>query len=194
MLKPFPAGKGHEPEKEKNAMAEIKSTLDLVLRIGPDQAYRVLKDRKGEYGMIICTIGFAKKNLRTFIKRLQLAGVTKVIDIRLHNTSQLAGYAKKDDLEYILSLVGIGYEHHPELAPTEEILDGYKKKKLPWQDYEKKFKEVLIQRNPIQSINFMNEKGPICLLCAEDKPIQCHRRLVAEYYSANIEGLQIKHL
>lgn len=176
-------------------MAEINSTLDLVPRIGPDQAYRVLKDGEREYGMIIYTIGFAKKNLRTFIKKLQLAGITKVIDIRLHNTSQLAGYAKKDDLEYILSLVGIGYEHHPELAPTEEILNGYKKKKLSWQDYEGKFKEVLTQRNPMQGINFINEKGgTICLLCAEDKPIQCHRRLVAEYYSTNIEGLQIKHL
>lgn len=144
--------------------------------------------------MEICTIGFAKKNLRAFIKKLQEAGVKKIIDIRLHNTSQLAGYAKKDDLEYILSLVGIGYEHHPELAPTEEILDGYKKKKLSWQDYERKFKDVLAQRNPIQSVKIMGEQGPICLLCAEDKPIQCHRRLVAEYYAAHAEGVQIRHL
>ena len=144
--------------------------------------------------MIICTIGFAKKNLRTFIEKLQAAGVNKVIDIRLHNTSQLAGYTKKDDLEYILSLVGIGYDHHPEFAPTEEILDGYKNKKLSWQDYERKFKDLLSRRNPIQSISLIDEKGPLCLLCAEDKPIRCHRRLVAEYYAANIEGLQIEHL
>ena len=78
--------------------------------------------------MEIFTIGFAKKNLKTFIKKLQVAGIIKVIDIRLHNTSQLAGYAKKDDLEYILSLVGIGYEHHPELAPTEEIWTATRKR------------------------------------------------------------------
>ncbi|MHB9099794.1 MAG: DUF488 family protein, partial [Syntrophales bacterium] len=66
--------------------------------------------------MVVCTIGFAKKSLRTFIEKLQAADVKKVIDIRLHNTSQLAGYAKKDDLGYILGLVGIAYEHHPELA------------------------------------------------------------------------------
>ena len=144
--------------------------------------------------MIICTIGFAKKDLRTFIKKLEAAGVNKVIDIRLHNTSQLAGYAKKDDLEYILSLVGIGYEHHPELAPTEEILDGYKNKKLSWPDYEKEFEALLTRRNPIQSISFMDEKGPVCLLCAEDKPLQCHRRLVAEYYAAHSEGVKIRHL
>jgi uncharacterized protein (DUF488 family) len=144
--------------------------------------------------MIICTMGFAKKNLRTFIKKLEAAGVKTVIDIRLHNTSQLAGYAKKDDLEYILSLVGIGYEHHPELAPTEEILDSYKKKKLSWPDYEREFEALLSRRNPIQRINFLDEKGPVCLLCAEDKPLQCHRRLVAEYYASNIEGVQIRHL
>lgn len=144
--------------------------------------------------MEIFTIGFAKKNLKTFINKLQVAGIKKVIDIRLHNTSQLAGYAKKDDLSYILSLVGIGYEHHPELAPTEEILDGYKKKKLSWQDYEMKFKDVLAQRNPIQSVKIMDEQVPICLLCAEDKPVQCHRRLVAEYYAAHGEGVQIRHL
>jgi uncharacterized protein (DUF488 family) len=144
--------------------------------------------------MILCTIGFAKKNLRTFIQKLEAAGINKVIDIRLHNTSQLAGYAKKDDLEYILSLVGIDYEHHPELAPTEEILDGYKKKKLSWQNYEREFKALLTQRNPIQHFTFMDEKRAVCLLCAEDKPLQCHRRLVAEYYASRIEGVQIRHL
>jgi uncharacterized protein (DUF488 family) len=144
--------------------------------------------------MVICTIGFAKKNLRTFIHKLKAAGVEKIIDIRLHNTSQLAGYAKMDDLEYILNLVGIGYEHHPELAPTEEILDGYKNKRLPWQDYEREFKELLISRNPIEGIRWLGENGPVCLLCAEDKPLQCHRRLVAEYYAAHTEGVQIRHL
>lgn len=144
--------------------------------------------------MILCTIGFAKKNLRTFIEKLEAAGVKKVMDIRLHNTSQLAGYAKKDDLEYILSLVGIRYEHHPELAPTEEILDGFKSKKLSWQDYERNFKDLLTRRNPVQSIRFMDEKEAVCLLCAEDKPLQCHRRLVAEYFTSHIEGVKIRHL
>jgi len=155
---------------------------------------RIFSNRKGLYEMNLCTIGFAKKNLREFIRKLQLAKVTKIIDIRLHNTSQLAGYAKKDDLEYVLGLVGIGYEHHPELAPTEEILENYKKKKIAWQDYERQFKEVLLQRNPMESIDFLNERGSVCLLCAEDKPLQCHRRLVAEYYTAHVEGLEIKHL
>jgi len=144
--------------------------------------------------MILCTIGFSKKNLKTFIGKLQSAGVVKVMDIRLHNTSQLAGYAKKDDLEYILGLVGIGYEHCTELAPTEEILVGYKKKKFSWPDYERKFKALLKQRNPVQRIRVTSDKGPVCLLCAEDKPAHCHRRLVAEYYGAHVKGLEVKHL
>lgn len=144
--------------------------------------------------MTLFTIGFAKKNLKTFIGKLQQAGVAKVVDIRLRNTSQLAGYAKKDDLEYVLGLVGIGYEHRTELAPTDEILDGFKKKKLSWQDYERMFKELLAQRKPVQRISLVSEKGPVCLLCAEDKPAHCHRRLVAEYYGAHIKGLDIKHL
>ncbi len=87
--------------------------------------------------MIVCTIGFAKKNLRQFIEKLRGAVVKKVIDIRLHNTSQLASYAKMDDLEYILDLVGIVYEHHPELATTEEILASYKGKRISWSQYER---------------------------------------------------------
>jgi uncharacterized protein (DUF488 family) len=144
--------------------------------------------------MVVCTIGFAKKNLRQFIGKLQTAGVNKVIDIRLHNTSQLAGYAKKDDLEYILGLVGIAYEHHPELAPTEEILDGYKGKKISWAEYEKQFGKLLISRDPLKNSSFHKETGPICLLCAEDKPAQCHRRLVAEYFADGLQGMEIRHL
>ena len=144
--------------------------------------------------MFVCTIGFAKKNLRQFIGKLQAAGVKKVIDIRLRNTSQLAGYAKKEDLEYILGLVGIAYEHHPELAPTEEILDGYKKKKIGWPEYERQFRELLTLRDPLKNSPLLKEPGPICLLCAEDNPIRCHRRLVAEHIAAHLRGVEIRHL
>ncbi len=144
--------------------------------------------------MVVCTIGFAKKNLRTFIEKLRAAGVKKVIDIRLHNTSQLAGYAKKDDLEYILDLVGIAYEHHTELAPTEEILDGYKGKKISWPEYEKQFDQLLTSRDPLKDSSLRKGPGPICLLCAEDKPARCHRRLVAEYFAGRLRGIQIRHL
>lgn len=112
--------------------------------------------------IFIYTIGFSKKNLKEFITRLKNAGVKKVIDVRLNNTSQLAGYAKKEDLEYVLGLVGIDYEHHPELAPTEDLLKSYKSKKITWQEYEKIYKNLLIQREPLQSIDFEKQKGPFC--------------------------------
>ncbi len=91
----------------------------------------------------LCTIGFAKKSLRKFIGLLQDAGVTKVIDIRLHNTSQLAGYAKRDDLEFILETFGIAYEHVPELAPTEELMKSYKKGSTDWETYTVAFEETM---------------------------------------------------
>ncbi|MGI6648932.1 MAG: DUF488 family protein [Bacillota bacterium] len=144
--------------------------------------------------MTLYTIGFSKKNLREFITRLKKAGVSKIVDVRLNNTSQLAGYAKKQDLEYILDLVGIAYEHRPDLAPTEDILKGYKQKKITWNDYEKQFKNLLTQREPLKNIYDDNKPSSICLLCSEDKPKQCHRRLVAEYFLERVDNLEIKHL
>ncbi|NLX01727.1 MAG: DUF488 domain-containing protein [Syntrophomonadaceae bacterium] len=144
--------------------------------------------------MLICTIGFSKKNLREFITRLKNVGVEKVVDVRLNNTSQLAGYAKKQDLEYVLELVGIKYEHHPELAPTELLLKDYKDKKISWEEYEKTFNKILEERNPISQISISKWPGVICLLCAEDKAEYCHRRLVAEYFQKNLQGVEVKHL
>ena len=143
--------------------------------------------------MQICTIGFSKKSLREFINRLKKNNIKTVIDIRLNNTSQLAGYAKKDDLLFVLELVGIGYEHHPELAPTEIVLKDYKNKKISWQEYEEQFLELLRKRKP--QINIIeNNDSNICLLCSEDKPVCCHRRLVAEYYQAKLGNVVINHL
>lgn len=106
----------------------------------------------------IYTIGFSKKSLREFITRLKTAGVRKVIDVRLHNTSQLAGYAKKEDLEYVLELAGIAYEHRPELAPTEELLKGYKSGEITWPEYEKVYKDLLKKREPLKERRFRKVK------------------------------------
>ena len=144
--------------------------------------------------IFIYTIGFSKKNLKEFIARLKNAGVKKVIDVRLNNTSQLAGYAKKEDLEYVLGLVGIDYEHHPELAPTEDLLKSYKKKQITWQEYEKIYKNLLIQREPLQGVDFGKQEGSVCLLCSEDRPDCCHRRLLAEYYCDRLPEVEIGHL
>lgn len=143
--------------------------------------------------MQIHTIGFSKKSLKDFIHRLKANKIKKIIDVRLNNTSQLAGFAKKEDLQYILELVGIRYEHCPELAPTEEILKNYKHKKISWVDYEKLFKEILQKRQP-SSIIIQSPEGNICFLCSEDKPYNCHRKLVAEYFQCKVDNITIKHL
>jgi len=140
------------------------------------------------------TIGFTKTSAESFFSRLSNAGVKKVVDVRLNNVSQLAGFAKKKDLEYFLKTIcGIGYEHRLELAPTQDILDAYKKQRGDWTAYERRFLELITRRNIENTIegSAMNEA---CLLCSEDKPHQCHRRLVAEYLREKWGDLDIVHL
>jgi uncharacterized protein (DUF488 family) len=144
---------------------------------------------------IICTIGFAKKSLRKFVSLLQEAGVTKLIDTRLNNTSQLAGFAKKNDLAYILELVGINYEHEPALAPTEDILKGYKDKEMTWENYEKSYVKLLGERDALSIVTKQILDDRICFLCSEEKPTHCHRRLLAEFIQAEKKTeIVIQHL
>ncbi len=129
----------------------------------------------------LCTIGFSGKSLREFIALLKKAGVTRVVDVRLHNTSQLAGYAKKDDLAYVLELVGIEYEHWVDLAPDEELFNGFKKKELDWTAYEKRYGEILTERKIAERCQEIFGSGTPVLLCSEEKAAGCHRRLLADY-------------
>lgn len=142
----------------------------------------------------ICTIGFAKKPLRTFVELLKRENVQVVIDTRLYNTSQLSGYAKKDDLAFILEILGIDYIHDPLLAPTEEILKAYKNKEMTWGDYEKKYTDLLKMRNVEQLHQELIAKKTVCLLCSEHAPRHCHRRLLAEYLQRFYSDIEIVHL
>lgn len=143
----------------------------------------------------IYTIGFSKKSLRKFVELLKSANITDLIDIRLNNTSQLAGFAKKDDLEFIMELFGIKYTHKPFLAPTEQLLDEYKKKKISWNDYEKTYKDILESRKIKDQKDEILGQGIPALLCSEEKAKQCHRRLLAEYLQEHTtEELLITHL
>ena len=140
------------------------------------------------------TIGFAKKNAREFFTIIKQAGVSTVIDIRLKNVSQLAGFTKKQDLQYFLrEIAGIDYAHKPELAPTKEILDAYKKKEIDWSDYETQFRRLLKERKSEDVITrrFANKA---CLLCSEPTPEKCHRRLVAEYLREHWQNIEVVHL
>jgi uncharacterized protein (DUF488 family) len=145
-------------------------------------------------GIKIFTIGFTKKTAEEFFSRLIRAGVKRVIDIRLNNVSQLAGFAKRDDLCYFLRTIGkMDYVHRPDLAPTQQILDDFKKNKGSWEIYERDFLALLTARQVENKIKpALLDKA--CLLCSEDKPTQCHRRLVAEYFHSRWESVKIIHL
>ena len=140
------------------------------------------------------TIGFTKKTAETFFKQLCERDVKRIIDIRLNNVSQLAGFAKKDDLRYFLKTIcDIDYIHIPELAPTKEIMDEYRKNKGGWALYEKKFMALLSGRQVEKKLSKADfDRG--CLLCSEDKPDHCHRRLVAEYLNDKWGNLEITHI
>lgn len=145
--------------------------------------------------MKIFTIGFTKKSAETFFSRLQQAGVKRLIDVRLNNVSQLAGFTKRDDLRYFTNAIcGIEYVHMPELAPTASILDPYKKRKNgDWALYETQFMDLMKSRRVEETIaRDMLDGG--CLLCSEETPHQCHRRLVAEYLRDKWGGVDIEHI
>jgi len=143
----------------------------------------------------IYTIGYTGKLLRHFIGLLQEAGVEAVIDVRLRNTSQLAGFAKRDTLDFTLREgFGIAYEHVVELAPTAEILDAYKKDH-DWSAYEREYSQLLAERQALAIGRQLLERYQRpCLLCSEDTPDHCHRRLLAEYLAERISDLEIVHL
>src|SRR5437667_4570389 len=143
--------------------------------------------------MKLFTIGFTKTSAEGFFSRLSNARVKNLIDVRLNNVSRLAGFAKKDDLRYFAkSICGIGYEHIPELAPTQDMLNEYRKAKGAWSAYAQKFLELMAWRK-IETIDHARLDGG-CLLCSEDKPHHCHRRLVAEYLKEKWGDVEIEHL
>ena len=140
------------------------------------------------------TIGFTQKSAKQFFDTLKKAGIKTVIDTRLNNISQLAGFTKKTDLEYFLKTIdNIDYVHLLDLAPTKDILDDYKKKKGDWEIYEQKFLQLIAERQIEKKVSPELIDGA-CLLCSEAKPHQCHRRLVAEYLNGKWGNVKICHL
>jgi uncharacterized protein (DUF488 family) len=143
--------------------------------------------------MKIFTIGFTQKSAEDFFTRLERSGAKMLVDVRLNNVSQLAGFAKKDDLRYFTkSLCGMGYQHVPLLAPTKDMLDEYKKNGGGWDIYAKRFLDLMAKRRVEEMDRSQLDGG--CLLCSEDKPHHCHRRLVAEYLGDKWGDVEIEHL
>lgn len=145
--------------------------------------------------MEIHTIGFTKKNAAEFFDALRGAGIRRLIDVRLNNTSQLAGFAKRDDLLFFLhEICQADYLHLPELAPTKEILDGYKKKQIPWPEYESRYHALLAERKVENTIDRHLFAQPTVFLCSEPTAECCHRRLAAEYLAEKWGNVKIVHL
>jgi uncharacterized protein (DUF488 family) len=144
--------------------------------------------------MKLFTIGFTKKSAEKFFTRLKDAGVKRLIDVRLNNVSQLAGFTKKNDLQYFTKAIcNIDYVHLTELAPTAEILDPYRKAKNgDWDSYERQFLDLMRSRHIENTPREILDGG--CLLCSEDKPHHCHRRLVAEYLNEHWGDVEIEHI
>jgi uncharacterized protein (DUF488 family) len=144
--------------------------------------------------MKLYTIGFTKKSAETFFTRLTNAGVKRLVDVRLNNVSQLAGFTKRDDLRYFTRVIcNIDYVHLPDLAPTQDILDAYKKQKGDWGLYERQFLDLMRSRHIEKKFSRDILDGG-CLLCSEEAPHHCHRRLVAEYLKEYWPDVEIEHI
>ena len=145
--------------------------------------------------MEIFTIGFTQSSAERFFGRLKQAGVRRLLDVRLNNRSQLAGFAKRDDLAYFLrELCDAQYGHEPLLAPTPELLDAYKKNGGDWADYERQFLDLMRERQIEREFAPEDFSLPTALLCSEATAEQCHRRLVVEYWQAHWPDVQVVHL
>lgn len=145
--------------------------------------------------MEIYTIGFTQTTAQRFFGRLAGAGVRRLLDVRLSNSSQLSGFAKAADLPYFLrELVGAAYEHEPLLAPTREILDAYKKRKGDWATYERDFVALMERRRIDDVLEREAFERRTVLLCSEATPERCHRRLVVEFLAARWGDVRAVHL
>ena len=144
--------------------------------------------------MRVFTIGFTRKPASRFFELLRKSGARRVVDVRLNNVSQLAGFAKRDELAFFLAQIcGMDYVHVPALAPTKQILDDYKKHGGDWSIYETQFLDLMRERRIERTVP-RETVSDGCLLCSEDTPDRCHRRLVVEYLDRHWGGLDVTHL
>ena len=144
--------------------------------------------------MELYTVGFTKKTAKEFFELLTKNKIKRVIDIRLNNKSQLAGFAKGEDLKYFLEEIGnIEYVYMPEYAPPKELLKGYRDKEISWEEYESQYHKTLRDREILKNIDWaLFDRG--CLLCSEESATNCHRRLLAEHLATSNKKIKIKHL
>jgi uncharacterized protein (DUF488 family) len=143
----------------------------------------------------IYTIGFAGKTAEQFFEPLMRSGVQQVVDVRLNNVSQLAGFTKKTDLPYFLKQVaGMAYTHEALLAPNPELLKAYRNGQVDWETYEQCYLNLLAERDAASAVDRGSFAERTCLLCSEASPDRCHRRLAAEYLAERWPNVRVEHL
>jgi uncharacterized protein (DUF488 family) len=143
----------------------------------------------------IFTTGFGGKTASQFFEPLKQAGVQQLVDVRLNNVSQLAGFTKKGDLPYFLrELAGISYRHELQLAPADADLKAYRRREIDWEQYAQRYVELLAERGIEQALAPNEFPERIALLCSEPAAGKCHRRLAAEYLAAHWPGVSVIHL
>ena len=146
--------------------------------------------------MILYTIGFTQKSAQQFFELIKANNIDMLVDIRLNNKSQLAGFTKGNDLQYFLEeICNCKYQHCIEYAPTKDILDSYKKKAISWDEYVKQYIPLMQRRNAVQKFTekFAKFKA-VCLLCSEPTPEHCHRRLLSEMIAGEHPEITVKHI
>lgn len=141
------------------------------------------------------TIGFTKKSAEQFFELLKKNKVNKLVDIRISNSSQLAGFAKGNDLKYFVKTIcGIDYKHITDFAPTKDLLDKWRKEEITWNQYTEVYTNLLKDRGILKKFG-INVFNNTCFLCSEETPELCHRRLLVEYFKEHSkEEIIIKHL
>lgn len=146
--------------------------------------------------MVLYTIGFTQKSAQQFFELIKSNNIDMLVDIRLNNKSQLAGFTKGDDLRYFLEeICNCKYQHCVEYAPTKDILDSYKKKAISWDEYVRQYIPLMQKRNAVQKFSerFAMYRA-VCLLCSESTSEYCHRRLLAEMIVADYPEITVKHI
>ena len=145
--------------------------------------------------MEIYSIGFTQTSASQFFGTLKTHRIERLLDVRLNNTSQLAGFAKASDLPYFLrEICAADYQHEPLLAPTQDILDAFKKQKGSWDVYEQAFLALMRSRQIESQLSKDSFLKKTVLLCSEATPEHCHRRLVLEYLQTHWDGVTMRHL
>jgi uncharacterized protein (DUF488 family) len=143
----------------------------------------------------IYTIGSTQSTAEHFFGRLSEAGVERVVDVRLSNSSQLAGFAKAQDLQYFLRrLIDVDYVYEPLLAPTQEIRDAYRKQKGSWEEYADSFMALMKERSIENRLDPRAFETPTALLCSEASADRCHRSLVVAYLAQHWDDVSAVNL